>query len=109
MIERRKEPRLWCSDLVGFRTSGRGRAAETVVILEDISPSGAHVVVEEPIGPQTIVQLRCGTAAYAGVVRYSIASELGYDVGIEFVPRGAWNAGEFTPKHLFDPQSMERE
>jgi PilZ domain len=103
MRERRSEPRFMCSDLVKIVTSGvDSPPLETVANLEDISPSGACVQLEESIRVGTDIEIICSTCRLKGKVRYCRFVEIGYDVGVEFEPRAAWDRRQFEPDHLLD-------
>ncbi|HTS29392.1 MAG TPA: PilZ domain-containing protein [Bryobacteraceae bacterium] len=99
--ERRKEPRYMCSELVRVLIAAEAPAG-TVANLEDISPSGACVQVESPIPVGTAVEIVCSTCRFKGKVRYCRFVEIGYDVGVELEPRGAWDRSRFAPEHLLE-------
>lgn len=103
MRERRSEPRYMCSELVKIVTPGAdGPLAEAVANLEDISPSGACVQLEEAIRVGTEIEIVCSACRLKGKVRYCRFVEIGYDVGVELVPRAAWDRRRFEPDHLLD-------
>ena len=99
MKERRIEHRLLCADLV--RVEWNIRSLEGV--LEDISPQGACVEVEEPI-PQgeavTISEIEGQSPPYSGWVTYCVHRDSGYFVGIQFSRCNRWSPGIFEPQHL---------
>jgi hypothetical protein len=103
MRERRSEPRYLCADLVTVVTpGGESPRAGAVANLEDISPSGACVQLEEALEVGTDIELVCSTCRLKGKVRYCRFVEIGYDVGVEFEPRAAWDRRQFEPEHLLD-------
>jgi hypothetical protein len=107
MIERRAEPRLLCSDLIHLRLAGAERA-DLTANLEDISPSGACVLVEEPLPIGTAVCLVCHQCQFSGQVRYCIHNEIGYFAGIRFDAGQKWSREEYEPAHLLDPAVLGR-
>ena len=104
MSERRSEPRYMCSELVKIVTPGgvHSPPAEAVANLEDISPSGACVQLEEAIRVGTDIEIVCSACSLKGKVRYCRFVEMGYDVGVEFEPQAAWDRQQFQPDHLLD-------
>jgi hypothetical protein len=103
MNERRFEPRYMCSDLVKIVVHDAGRPpAEVVANLEDISPSGACLQLDEAIRQGAEVELVCSACRVKGRVRHCRFTEIGYDVGVEFMDRGTWSRGQFEPRHLMD-------
>ncbi|MBZ5620613.1 MAG: PilZ domain-containing protein [Acidobacteriia bacterium] len=103
MRERRSEPRYMCSDLVRIVIHRlEGPPAEAVANLEDISPSGACVQLEAAIREGTDIEIVCANCRLQGKVRHCRFVEIGYDVGVEFEPRRAWDRRRFEPDHLLD-------
>src|SRR5580704_12282541 len=103
MSERRSEPRYMCSELVTIVTRGAGGPpAEAVANLEDISPSGACLQLEDAIQVGTDIEIVCSQCRLKGKVRYCRFVEIGYDVGVELEPRAAWDRRRFEPDHLLD-------
>jgi hypothetical protein len=103
MLERRSEPRYMCSELVKIAIYGPdGPPAEAVANLEDISPSGACVQLEAAIRVGAEVEIVCSACRLKGRVRYCRLVEIGYDVGVEFETRAAWDRRQFEPDHLLD-------
>ncbi len=102
MRERRAERRLMCSDLVTVVVLGAENAAAGTGNLEDISPSGACVQLEAALEVGTDIEIVCSTCRLKGKVRYCRFVEIGYDVGVEFEPRAAWDRRRFVPEHLLD-------
>lgn len=103
MRERRSEPRYMCSELVKVETPGEdGQQAEAVANLEDISPSGACVQLEAAMRVGAEIEIVCSACRLKGKVRYCRFVEIGYDVGVEFETRAAWDRRQFEPRHLLD-------
>jgi hypothetical protein len=92
-----------CSELVRIVTPGAdGPPAEAVANLEDISPSGACLQLEEAIRVGTEVEIVCSTCRMKGKVRYCRFAGIGYDVGVELEPQASWDRRQFEPDHLLD-------
>jgi hypothetical protein len=100
-MERRAETRLWCSELIRVRLQGGRR--ELAANLEDLSPSGACVLTEEPLRVGAAVVLVCGRRRFRGTVRYSVRHEIGYLTGVRFAIGRKWSREIYEPKHLLDP------
>jgi hypothetical protein len=105
MIERRAELRLWCSDLIEVRLEG-AEPAELTVNLEDISPSGACVQLEQPVTPGAGICLRLGRHEFQARVVYCIHNEIGYFAGLQFEGGQKWSRQIYEPKHLLDPTQV---
>ena len=101
-MERRGEGRLWCSDLIRVRREGARRAI-LAANLEDISPSGACVLLEEPLPVATSVVLICRRSRFRGTVKYCVHHEVGYFAGVQFEAGQKWSRELYEPKHLLDP------
>ena len=105
MEERRIEHRLLCADLV--RVDWNDRTFEGV--LEDISPRGACVQVEEPIPPNEVVSISViggGSPLFTGRVTYCAYRDCGHFVGIHFTGPAAWTSGVYEPRHLTDVEAL---
>lgn len=112
MDERRFESRFLCSDLIQVEwtcSGGKGGSLAVEAVLEDISPLGACVQVDEPIptGAAISIVVKNGdTPRFPGHVSYCIRRELGYFVGIRFASETRWSSGLFEPLHLTNPQAL---
>jgi hypothetical protein len=103
MRERRSEPRYMCSELVKIVTPGaEALSVDAVANLEDISPSGACLQLEAAIPVGADIEIVSSACSLKGKVRYCRFVEIGYDVGVEFDPRAAWDRRRFVPEHLLD-------
>jgi len=105
MNDRRAEPRLLCSDLIKVRLEG-AHPADVMGNLEDISPSGACVQLEQPVSPGAGIRLTLGRHKFRGRVKYCVYDDIGYYVGVEFEPGKKWSRALYTPKHLLDPRDL---
>jgi len=117
-MKRRFEGRSLCADLVrvewlaGEVEGVTPRTAEAV--LEDISPLGACVQVDEFIPPgaaisiSTIVGLAdiVETVRFTGRVAYCAYRDYGYFVGIQFSDETKWSSGVFEPQHLINLEDL---
>ena len=108
--ERRKEPRLLCADLVTvYWLDELGTPRKAVANLEDVSHCGACLLMDMGIAPESEVRIDTGKGHYLGQVRYMASFEIGFVMGIQFLPGCEWEASRFQPAHLFDPRSLLRE
>ena len=110
-MERRLETRLLCADLVQICWGDRKLEG----LLEDISPQGACVQLDESIPPGEMVSIAAvgagaGTEVelplFVGLVTYCARLDTGYSVGILFAGRNAWSSAVFEPQHLLDPAEL---
>jgi hypothetical protein len=104
MNERRFEGRFLCADLVRVDwLEGEDECRTTEGVLEDISPLGACVQVEEHIPPGTgisIAAMSVEEARFFGHVSYCVYRDYGYFVGIHLYDETRWSAATFEPRHL---------
>jgi hypothetical protein len=78
-----------------------GCPPQRVCNLEDMSPSGCKLLIEHPISEGTSVTLQCKGQEYSGSVRYCRSVEIGFDIGIAFTERGAWDCERYEPRAFF--------
>ena len=101
--ERRREGRFLCAELIRLEWRGGGNALRSVeAVLEDISPLGTCVQVEEEIFPGVAITLSMGNRKYSGDVTYCVYRDYGYFVGIRLAKDSEWSSGSFAPQHLTD-------
>jgi PilZ domain-containing protein len=106
--ERRSETRYLCSDLVTLRWSDNFRRERAeVVILENISASGASVQADVEVAESTPVRMLCHKCELRGLVRSCYQRENAYFIGIEFDSDSTWSKAKFKPKHLLDPREVK--
>jgi len=92
-----------CADMVELHwVDAQNRPQQVVALLEDISPSGACVQLDDPIPLGTEVHWECPKQGFSGVVRYCEYREIGYFAGIEFAASCHWSRKAFKPLHLLD-------
>jgi hypothetical protein len=102
-FDKRTEPRVLCSQLVGVEWTDReGGVRSCVANLEDISASGACLHSEEPIPVEESVKIAYGANHLSGVVRYCVHCSVGYLLGIQFEPETRWSDEKFRPRHMTD-------
>jgi hypothetical protein len=97
--------RYLCSQLVAFRNSSAG---DRIVNLEEIWKSGAVLESEEPVEEGTKVEIRCGSAFFAGRISHVELHEFGWRFEVEFSPMTPWSPEQFRPEHLLDPSTLDR-
>ena len=102
MRDRRTEARMLCADMVQVQWNRRHATA----LLEDISPSGAclQMELEVPIGSEICWESQ--HSRFAGVVRYCEYREIGWFIGVEFVPGTQWSQSTYEPQHLLDVKNL---
>lgn len=105
--DRRTEHRLWCSDLVTIWCKDDARwKRKGVGVLEDISPSGACVQLEEPLTKGLRLRLKHPQWKVEGEVRYCVFRDAGYFVGLLLDATSKWSKAAFQPKHMIDPEKV---
>jgi hypothetical protein len=106
--EKRAEPRFLCSDLVTLRWSDESeRPRSEIVVLDNISASGACVEAEVSVREGTVVSMVCGKVEFHGYVRFCYWRDTGYFIGITFDANSKWSKAKYKPKHLFDPRTVK--
>ena len=74
-----RNDRNMCAELLTIRWSNEdGRRKTEVATLEDISPKGACLRLENPIPAETQVSLHYPKGKYEGKVKYCRYQEIGY-------------------------------
>jgi hypothetical protein len=101
MAEKRSEPRYMCSELVNTRIRCEDQTAqEAFANLEDISPSGACVQLDQAVRVGADIEIVCSTCSFKGKVRNCRYAGGRYDVGVAFDNPRAWDASRYEPAHL---------
>ncbi len=101
MIGTRRNPRMLCADLLKIRWKDySGVARKDVGNLDDISPGGACLRVDEPIEEGTVLTIIHPKGRYEGRIRYCIHEATGYYIGVEFLPGYRWSRSQYDPPHL---------
>lgn len=102
--ERRLEGRFLCADVAKMTWSNGNRSVDA--LLEDISPFGASVQVEEEIQTGTRIGLAIGGARFTGRVTYCIYRDYGFFAGIRFSDDTMWSSAQVVPQHLTDLRAL---
>ena len=101
MAEKRSEPRYMCSELVSILIRHEDQTVqEAIANLEDISPSGACVQLDEAVRLGADIVIVCAACRFKGKVRNCRFAGSLYDVGVAFDDPGAWDASRYEPAHL---------
>jgi hypothetical protein len=95
--------RYLCSELVALKVN----SVDTTVNLEEIWQDGASFESEDPVVGGVLVELRCGSAFFAGKVTQIEPHEFGCRVEVEFSPLTPWNPELFRPQHMLDVGEVE--
>ena len=99
MNERRVEQRFMCSDLVTVELENQGQTV--VANLEDISPSGACLEMQQAVHTGAKMVLHCSGCRLRGEVRYCVFHQTGYQVGLQLT-ECRWSKENYEPQHLLD-------
>jgi hypothetical protein len=103
MKQRRKDDRNLCAEFISIRwTDADGQNRSELATLEDISATGACLLLEFSIPPETEISLHYPNGQYRGIVKYSTLDKTGYLHGIEFHPPDRWSKTDFEPSHLLE-------
>jgi hypothetical protein len=101
MLQKRREPRFMCAELVNIVIHDEDQTVQqTTANLEDISRSGACVQLEKAVRVGADIEIVCSTCRFKGKVRNCRFAETGYDVGVAFDTPGAWDVSRYQPAHL---------
>jgi hypothetical protein len=101
--------RFFCSQLVALTNNTPGSAANTVVNLEEIWENGAVLESEEPVEEGSRIEIRCGSAFFAGRIVQVERHEVGWRFKVEFSPMTPWKPEEFQPEHLLDVTELGKD
>lgn len=97
----RHEYRELCADLVKVQWQApSGPVRSEWAILEDISPSGACLASEEPIPPETVVDLQFTSDRCQARVMYCKLDRINYLLGVQFEKGYRWSRRRYKPEHL---------
>src|ERR1700746_3029972 len=100
---RRKTNGNLCAALRTVRwTEDGGNIRTELANLEDISPTGACLHMEQSIPAGAQVWLYHPKGKYKGKVKYCESQEIGYLLGIAFEARYRWTRLDFQPSHLVE-------
>jgi len=100
---RRKTSRNSCADVITIRwTDDTGQHRSEEAILDDISPVGACIGLDEGIAPETKVSLHYPKGKYEGKIKYCRYFELGYFLGVAFDEGYRWSKKDFEPSFFVE-------
>lgn len=100
MSPERREDRELCADLVQVQWKTDGIKHSEWAILEDISPSGACLEIEEAVAAGTVVTLQFAADKLQARVIYCNPDNAKYLLGVEFEHGYRWSRRRFKPQHL---------
>jgi hypothetical protein len=107
MDERRADTRMLCSELVDvYWTDRQGHPREVLANLEDISLCGVCLQLDDPVHPDTVLRIRHPKGEFQGSVRYCLYREIGYFLGVEFLPGFEWSPEVYQPQYLLDLRTL---
>ena len=97
------DDRNLCAEFITVRwVDIDGTSHSEVATLEDISTTGACLLLEDSIRPGTEVSLHYPNGRYLGIVKYSTYEDIGYFHGVEFDADYRWSKSDFQPSHLLE-------
>jgi len=98
---------MLCSELVDVVWRDRqGRQRKTLANLEDISSSGMCLQMDIPVHLDTVVQVSYPKGKFEGSVRYCMYREIGYFLGVQFLPGCSWSPESYQPQYLLDLRTL---
>lgn len=98
---------MLCSELVDVHwVDPQGRRRKAVANLEDISAGGLCLQMDGPIRLDTVVRICHPKGEFRGVVRYCLYREIGYFLGVQFLPGSEWSPEEYQPQYLLDLRTL---
>ena len=107
MDERRADTRMLCSELVDvYWTDRQGRQREVLANLEDISLCGVCLQLDDPVHIDTVLRIRHPKGEFLGSVRYCLYREIGYFLGVEFLPGCEWSPEAYQPQYMLDLRTL---
>jgi len=107
--EYRREGRFLCADLARLSWfGGRDDLRTEAALLEDISPLGGCVQLEEPVPLGSIVMLTVDSTPFYGHVCYCTFRDDAYFIGLRFSNDTIWSAAIVKPQHLTNLRQFEQ-
>ena len=98
---------MLCSELVDVIWKDRqGRERKSLANLEDISSSGMCLQMDIPVHLDTVVQISYPKGKFEGSVRYCLYREIGYFLGVQFLPGCSWSPENYQPQYLLDLRTL---
>ena len=100
MSERRLQVRVRNSELVMLGWDEDGVEMKQLANVEDISPNGMGLMINNPLVVGTIVTITYGDGDLVGILRHQSRHVEGYLAGVEFDPSSRNSALHFDPDLL---------
>jgi hypothetical protein len=98
---------MLCADMVKVSwKDALGKRKRTVGLLEDISPSGACLQLENAVPRGSEIRWASPKQEFTGHVRYCVYREIGYFIGVEFEADSRWSRKAYKPQHLLDLRQL---
>jgi len=91
-----------CAELLTIKWTDKGHIRSEEGALEDISPTGASLKLQDPIPVETEVAVHYPKGKYLGKVKHCTFQETGYVIGIAFDDGYRWSKTDFQPSYLFE-------
>lgn len=105
--EQRRHDRLLCAGLVEVRWSDEdGYPCETMANLDNLCPGGACLLVDSPIPAGTRIAIGHLICQVQAEIRYCSSSELGWEVGAQFLTGKTPGIQACHPSHSVDPKTV---
>lgn len=107
MHDRRIQNRFLCAELARVNwMAGQERHQTDEAILEDICSTGGCVQLEQPISIGSVIMLTFRGQQFDGKVRYCVAGEFGFFIGIKFAADTPWSQHLAVPAHLTNLETV---
>jgi hypothetical protein len=98
---------MLCSELVDvYWTDGQGHQREALANLEDISSCGLCLQLDDPVRADTVLRISHPNGEFRGCVRYCLYREIGYFLGVEFLPGCEWSPESYQPEYMLDLRTL---
>jgi hypothetical protein len=99
-----------CSQLVTLSNKSPASTVkvESTVNLEEVWIGGAVLESEAAVEEDARVEIRCGTAFFAGRIVQVERHDFGWRFEVEFSPLTPWSPEQFRPLHLLDPAKLDK-
>jgi hypothetical protein len=96
-----------CADMVEVEwKDALGHPRKITGLLEDISPHGACLQLDDPLPLDTDLDIEYHKGRLKGSVSYCYFSEIGYWVGVRFGSNTTWSLKRYRPKHMLDLKKL---
>jgi hypothetical protein len=75
--------------------------------MEDLSPEGAALAVEQAVEPGALLEVIASGFRARARVRYCAARETDFRLGVEFLDEVRWQRDQWEPEHAFLPPEAD--